>query len=974
MIQKDVQLRLLGAIEVRDGHDVLNATVCAQPKRAALVAYLSLAGSGSFVRRDTLLALFWPESTERQARRALNQAIHFLRGELGADVILSQGIDSLGLARDRAWCDAVAFDDAFHRGEFAEALALYRGPLLEGFSLNGLTEFGQWLDARRRRHASDAAAAAWHLAEACFDAGDAAGAIRWGRQAQTANPDETSVQRLVTLYDRLGDRAGALQEYDSFARRLRSEYDAEPAPETQALVANVRARNLTTTVPVVDRPPLPAFSARTPTSAPGEQPNAPTRRLKLRELNWWRLSAAAIVILATGGFAATKVLGRSELTGAPLATERTVAVFPFVYRGGKDLGYLGQSVASLLTSNLAGAGDVHPVDSRALDAAIVHDGGPNVTLRRAATIAGSFDAGVFIIGDIAESGGRLRIDAQLYDRTGVSSNVSARMEGAPASLFELVDQLTQKLMQGRSSPGASDLYRSAALTTHSIEALRAYLSGETALRSGRYSEAVQSFRGALALDSSFTLAYYRLSTAANWTSEGSLADWAAGKAMATRERVSPRDRVRIEAWNAYLRGDAENAERLYASVLVDNATDAEALFHQADIHFHWGGMFGRPLAAQSAEWRRVLALDPQNAGILAHASRVAAMARDRPWFDSLAARITALAPEAARTMELHVLRAFTFGDRAARNTAAYEMLLTPEAGRRAVFQIAAATSPSPGDVAELLGPALMAGRSFQSYEEGQLLVCAQITLAGGRMRRAWSMVDSAAMLNPRRAREFRAVFALAPLPDASTSARRAALADLATPYNAGDARRLGEPLRAYLRAALSIRLADIPAALRFASALDSLPPAEESTVAYSRRFARLIRAEVEQRAGRPQQALVLLGEPQVLPDFRLPFVWSYPVAHERFLRAEILESLGRNEEALRWYATFPDPNAYDFMFVSAARFRSAELLERMGQRGRAAAEYDRFAVQWSGADQGFEPLATLARTRSAHLRAASAVR
>src|SRR5439155_889925 len=54
--------------------------------------------------------------------------------------------------------------------------------------------------------------------------------------------EEVLVRRLITLLDRHGDRAGALEAYEEFAVRLREEYDAQPAAETQDLIAAVRAR------------------------------------------------------------------------------------------------------------------------------------------------------------------------------------------------------------------------------------------------------------------------------------------------------------------------------------------------------------------------------------------------------------------------------------------------------------------------------------------------------------------------------------------------------------------------------------------------------------------------------------------------------------------------------------------------------------------------------------------------------------
>jgi hypothetical protein len=97
----------------------------------------------------------------------------------------------------------------------------------------------------------------------------------------------------------------------------------------------------------------------------------------------------------------------------------------------------------------------------------------------------------------------------------------------------------------------------------------------------------------------------------------------------------------------------------------------------------------------------------------------------------------------------------------------------------------------------------------------------------------------------------------------------------------------------------------------------------------------LVGAELRRAAGDPAGALTLLGPPRIPPDGRLPHVWTYPVAHERFLRAELAEALGRFDEAERWYATFPDPRTYDLMFYPAALERSALLYDKRGDRARA---------------------------------------
>ena len=56
-----IKLVTFGSVELR-GSGVGDAgRLEVQPKRLALLAYLAIQAPGSFCRRDTLLALLWPE-------------------------------------------------------------------------------------------------------------------------------------------------------------------------------------------------------------------------------------------------------------------------------------------------------------------------------------------------------------------------------------------------------------------------------------------------------------------------------------------------------------------------------------------------------------------------------------------------------------------------------------------------------------------------------------------------------------------------------------------------------------------------------------------------------------------------------------------------------------------------------------------------------------------------------------------------
>jgi serine/threonine-protein kinase len=233
-----IALRLLGPVDLR-GHDgrVLGA-VLAQPKRLALLAYLTAATPNGFHSRDTLLAVLWPESDQEHARAALRQAVYVLRRALGDDAVIACGDAVLGVDLEKVWCDVVAFDEAADAGDAEKALELYRGELLEGFHVSGAQEFERWLQRSRARLSARATDLIWQLAAAEEQRGDAARAARWARRLLSVCPeDERVLRRAALLLYRAGDRVGAVRACHEFTHRLATDYGIEPAAETRALMS-----------------------------------------------------------------------------------------------------------------------------------------------------------------------------------------------------------------------------------------------------------------------------------------------------------------------------------------------------------------------------------------------------------------------------------------------------------------------------------------------------------------------------------------------------------------------------------------------------------------------------------------------------------------------------------------------------------------------------------------------------------------
>lgn len=236
-----IDFRVLGPLDLRGAEGQTILSILSGPKRVAFLAYLAIEGSDKFLRRDKLLALFWPESDTERARSSLRSALSTLRRSLGEQVIVTRGDEEIALQEREIRCDAVEFQHVFAAGRYEEAMNLYRGHLLEGFFISEASEFEHWLDRTRERLKLRAVEAAWLLADQYEAVGNAARASGWAARAtELAADDEDALCRQIELLNRLGDPEGALKVYDEFARRLAPD-DMGPSARTHALVQAVRA-------------------------------------------------------------------------------------------------------------------------------------------------------------------------------------------------------------------------------------------------------------------------------------------------------------------------------------------------------------------------------------------------------------------------------------------------------------------------------------------------------------------------------------------------------------------------------------------------------------------------------------------------------------------------------------------------------------------------------------------------------------
>ena len=229
-------LRTFGGLSLENGGEPPTGAA-AQRSRLALLAVLAAAGDRG-VSRDSLQALFWPESDTETARGALNQALYALRRDLGKQD-LTTGSTELVLNPSVIRSDVQEFNQALERGELERAAALYRGKFLEGVNING-GEFDRWLDGQRRRLHELYQDALTRLARAAESRSDHPEAVRWRRALATADPLSGLVAgSLMRALVKTGDSAAALRHALVYEQMVKSELDAPPDKSVKDLAAEI---------------------------------------------------------------------------------------------------------------------------------------------------------------------------------------------------------------------------------------------------------------------------------------------------------------------------------------------------------------------------------------------------------------------------------------------------------------------------------------------------------------------------------------------------------------------------------------------------------------------------------------------------------------------------------------------------------------------------------------------------------------
>ncbi len=266
-VATQLTIRLLGTPDARVAGVPL---VLNDQKSRALLYYL--AATGRPHTRDHLATLLWSESPDSNARHSLRSSLYHIRQALhakGAGKVPAGDSDQVYLRLDDDACDIAHFRRLLAEGSesaLVEAISLYRGPLLQGFTLTDAPLFEEWVRFEETTLRQAYAGALQRLAT-------------WAEQRQAWNEAITYVQRivqldplseeaqrrLIDLYAHAGAIGEALRQYRQFETELAQELSLTPSSETQALLATILESRGSATSSIITKT---RFSIRTPQALP----------------------------------------------------------------------------------------------------------------------------------------------------------------------------------------------------------------------------------------------------------------------------------------------------------------------------------------------------------------------------------------------------------------------------------------------------------------------------------------------------------------------------------------------------------------------------------------------------------------------------------------------------------------------------------------------------------------------------------
>ncbi len=332
----ELRVEMLGRFCITYGGETVTTVDTARLQ--SLLAYLVLKGRAGLSRQH-ISFLFWPDSTESQARTNLRQLLHHLRSSLpDCDDFLGIEKHMLRWRNDKNFsCDVGELECAVSaqaeepgkkissalRERLESAARLYRGDLLPGV-------YEEWVREERQQLRQHYVAILSRLVTHLDTTKEYSAAISYGERLLSCDPlSEANYQKLIRLHALNGDRAGALRVFQQCAEVLRRELNVEPGISTRKLSEEIERLH-----------PAPIAAQTPPSRSPVRSLPLIGRQKELNQILGARLAAADgrpgfVIIMGESGIGKTRLI-EEVMNTTGLGTQ---AVYACCYAAEHNLAY-----------------------------------------------------------------------------------------------------------------------------------------------------------------------------------------------------------------------------------------------------------------------------------------------------------------------------------------------------------------------------------------------------------------------------------------------------------------------------------------------------------------------------------------------------------------------------------------------------------------------------------------------------------
>ncbi|NOT07099.1 MAG: hypothetical protein HOP28_02745, partial [Gemmatimonadales bacterium] len=256
--------------------------------------------------------------------------------------------------------------------------------------------------------------------------------------------------------------------------------------------------------------------------------------------------------------------------------------------GAADIAWLRDASVNLLYLDMSKWQDIRVIDDERV-ADFIREvpearGGAPLTLQSGIAVARRAGAGKLVMGDLLKIGPRTQVVGKVFDvKTGLRVRTVRQDAATTDSIMSAFGQLARAVLNVAPPAGTS----LGSIGTGSVSAYQSYMIGVGFLNRWMLDSARTAFGRALALDSSFALAHYKLATVYGWQTPNS-EEGPRHAALALRYGAALPQRERNLLLGAAALTEQRYAEAcsVFSRLLAADSTDVEAWYNLGECAYH----------------------------------------------------------------------------------------------------------------------------------------------------------------------------------------------------------------------------------------------------------------------------------------------------------------------------------------------------------------------------------------------------